>query len=74
MKDSKLFSVNLKDILNGLAMAVLTPAVFIIEESVNAGILTFDWTMIWKASLAGAVGYIIKKFFNKPSEPKKEVE
>ena len=66
MKDSKLFSVNLKDILNGLLMAVLTPAVYIIQTSLEAGSLTLNWHQIGLAAVAGGFAYLVKNFFTAP--------
>lgn len=63
MEQSNLFSINWRDVVNGLVMAVLTPAVFIVQQSLSLGELTFDWKAIGVASLAGAVGYVIKNFF-----------
>lgn len=63
MKDSKLFSLNLKDVLKGLLLAVLTPAILIIEQSLDAGTLIFNWQQIAMASLAGGVAYLVKNFF-----------
>lgn len=66
MKDSKLFSVNIKDILKGLLMAVLTPAVYIIQTSLEAGSLTFNWHQIGLAAVAGGFAYLVKNFFTAP--------
>jgi hypothetical protein len=63
MKDSKLFSVNTKDFLKGLIMSVLTPVFVIIEQSVSAGSLTFDWKFITLAAIGGFLGYMTKNFF-----------
>lgn len=63
MKNSKLFSVNIKDILKGLVMAILTPAVFVLQQSVEAGSFKIEWHSVLLASIAGGLGYIIKNFF-----------
>ena len=68
MKDSKLFSLNLKDLLKGLLLAILTPAILIIEQSLEAGTLVFNWNHILMASLAGGVAYLVKNFFTPPTE------
>lgn len=67
MKDSKLFAVNIKDLLKGLVMAVLTPAVFVLQQSVEAGTFTFNWHQVALASVAGGFGYLIKNFFSAPT-------
>lgn len=62
MKTSNLFSLNLRDILKALIVAVITPVVPIIENSLSAGTLTFDWHNIGVAALGGFVAYLAKNF------------
>ena len=71
MNESKLFSVNTKDILKGLLMAILTPAVFILQQSLEAGSLKIDWHTVLLASVAGGVGYLVKNFFTPPTKETK---
>lgn len=61
------FSINWKDFSRGLLMAVLTPVVFIIASSVNAGTLVFDWHQILISALSGGLAYVIKNFFQPSS-------
>lgn len=68
MKTSNLFALNLRDLGKGLLMAVLTPAIVIIQQSLEAGVFTLDWKSLGLASLAGGVAYLVKNFFTKPSE------
>jgi len=67
---AKQFSWKLRDLFRGLIMAVLTPAVLIIQQSLEAGTLTFDWKHIAMASVAGGFAYLVKNFF----EPSKAIE
>lgn len=60
---SKLFTINFQDIAKGLLMAVIVPVIAIIEQSLQAGNLTFDWKVIGGAALAGGMGYLAKNFF-----------
>lgn len=69
MKTSKFLNVDFSDILKGLLMAVLTPAVVIIQQSLDLGILTFEWKSIVTASIGGGLAYLVKNFFT----PQKEV-
>ena len=69
MKDSNFFSLNWRDIAKGLLMAILTPVVVIVQQSLEAGVFTTDWKSLGLASLAGGVAYLVKNFFTKPSEP-----
>lgn len=60
---SKQFSLGWRDILRGLIMAVLTPVVVIIQQSIESGVLTFNWKTIGISALAGGAAYIIKNVF-----------
>jgi len=59
-----------RDVARGFIMAVLTPMVLIIQQSVEAGILTLNWHSIGMASIAGGLAYLVKNFF----EPTKVIE
>lgn len=63
MKQAGLFSINWNDVIKGLIMAVLTPVVFIVQQTLENGTLVFNWQSIGMAAVAGGVGYIIKNFF-----------
>lgn len=63
MKQSNLFSINWNDVAKGLLMAVITPAIFLIQQAIENGGFVFDWQKIGMASVAGGVAYIIKNFF-----------
>lgn len=64
---SKQFSLNLQDLLKGLIIAALTPALVIIQQSIAAGSLVFDWKAIGMAAISGGLAYLIKNFFT-PSQ------
>lgn len=64
MKDSKLFSLGLKDLFHGLVMAALTPVATIVYQSLNSGSLVLDYHTLGMASLTGGAAYLFKKFFN----------
>jgi len=59
---SKQFSVNMIDIVKGLAVAVLTPVFSIMMVSLDAGSLTFDWKIIGTVAISSAMAYILKNF------------
>lgn len=67
---SKQFNLKLRDWLKGLLMAVLTPAILIVQQSLEAGIWVFNWQTIGMAAVAGGMAYIVKNFL----EPSKVVE
>ena len=66
--NSKFLSLNGKDILKGILMAVLTPAVLIIQQSLEASNLTFNWKQIGMAAIAGGLAYLMKNFFSTPTQ------
>ena len=70
MEQSKFLSLGFRDFLRGFVMAVLTPVFVIIQQSLDAGILTFNWTSIAMAAVAGALAYITKNVFTKPDDKK----
>ena len=63
MKTSKFLSLNTQDFLKALVIASLTPALVILQESLEAGQLIFDWKHMGMAALGGGVAYLIKNFF-----------
>lgn len=69
MKTSKFLKLDFADILKGLLMAILTPAVVIIQQSLELGIFTFEWKSIITASIGGGLAYLLKNFLT----PQKEV-
>lgn len=72
MKSSPLFSLNKYDLLKGLLMAILTPAIVVIEQSVNAGSLHLDWHSISLAAVGGGLAYLLKNFLTPAEKPKAE--
>lgn len=67
---SKQFSLKWRDIVRGFILAVLTPALLIIQQSLEAGSLTFNWHQIGMAAVAGGGAYLLKNFL----EPTKVIE
>jgi len=63
MKTSNFLSLNWLDLAKGLLMAILTPVVVIIQQSVESGILTFNWKTIGLAAIGGGFAYLVKNFF-----------
>jgi hypothetical protein len=58
------FSLNSADLLKGLLMAVLTPVVTILIDTLNQGSLTFDWKHIGVTALGALLAYLIKNFLS----------
>jgi len=60
---SKLFTLNNKDFFKGFIMAILVPAVLIVQQSLESGTLVLNWKAILMASISGALAYLMKNFF-----------
>lgn len=57
-------TLNLKDFGKGLLLAVLTPILTIIYQSLNAGSLTFDWKLIITTGVSAGLAYLLKNLFS----------
>ncbi len=57
---SEQFSINFRDLGKGLIISALTSALVLIQTSLGAGQLTFNWTQIGTAALAGGLAYLFK--------------
>lgn len=62
---SKQFTLNLRDFVKGLFMAVLAAVITLIYDSASAGSLDFDWKKIGATAIATACAYFIKQFTDK---------
>lgn len=60
---SKQFSLQFRDITRGLVIAIITPALFIIQQSLDKGEFVFNWKSIAIASASGGVAYLLRNFF-----------
>ena len=58
-----MLKLNLRDFLRGALMAILVPVIYIIQTSLNAGVLTFNWKQIGIAAVSGFVAYLAKNLF-----------
>jgi branched-subunit amino acid transport protein len=58
--NSLFLSLNKKDFLKGLVVAVLTAVITVIYTTIESGTLTFDWKAIAMAALSAALAYITK--------------
>jgi len=64
---SKQFTLNFRDVLKGLIVAVILPVINVIYESIQAGSFEFDWKRIGLLAAGGFIAYIIKNFLT-PAE------
>ena len=60
---SNIFSINVKDFLKGLVMAVIAPVLVAVQQSLSAGELTLNWRALGMTAIAAFVGYLVKNFF-----------
>ena len=60
---SNFASLNIKDFLKGLVLAVIVPALLAIQQSLAAGELTINWKALGITAAASFIGYLIKNFF-----------
>jgi hypothetical protein len=60
---SKLFNINYADFSKGMIMAVGGAVFTVVENSIEAGIFTLDWTNIWHIAVGALVLYLGKNFF-----------
>jgi hypothetical protein len=58
---SGLGKLNWRDIIEGLKIAAILPALSIIYTSIENKSFNIDWTLVWQTAAFGAVGYLIKK-------------
>ena len=68
MNISKFLSLNEQDFLKGLLLAAIITPLTIIQNSLTAGKLDFDWRNIATMAASGAVAYLIKNFFSGPNK------
>lgn len=62
MKTSPFLSLDWRDLTKGLLVAVISPVFTIMESSIRAGSLTFNWTSIGLTALAATGAYLVKNF------------
>ena len=58
---SNRWTLNTRDLIQGLIMAIITPVIVVIQQSLDLGILTFDIKAIGMAAVAGALAYMVRK-------------
>ncbi len=67
METSKQFSLDYRDLLKGLIVAVAGAVVAVVTASINAGDFNITFTAIWHGALIGGLGYLSKNFFTPSS-------
>jgi len=62
MKTSDFLKLDIRDILKACIIAALTPVLVLLQQSIEAGQLTFDWKHLGMAAVGGFVAYLLKNF------------
>lgn len=62
MKSSNFLTLNAKDFVKGLIMAVIGAVWGIVEPLITSGSIAFDFGKIGKYALIAAIGYLFKNF------------
>lgn len=71
MKQSNFLSLNWRDFLRGLVMAILTPVATFILNSIDHGEWTLNWHLVYLSAVGGALSYILKNLGTKPDSAQK---
>jgi hypothetical protein len=58
--NSSLFTLNSKDWVKGLVVAVLTAIITVVYNTIQTGALLLDWKAISIAAISAALAYITK--------------
>lgn len=60
---SKKFTLDIPDFVRGAILSALTAGLTIVQQSLEAGQLKFNWTVIGTASISAFVAYLMKNYF-----------
>ncbi len=61
--DSNSFSIGWKDGLRALLLAVISPVLLVIQQSMTAGNLQLNWKTLLATGLSAGIGYLLKNYF-----------
>jgi len=63
MQPSKLYSINWRDAIRGLIIAVGSPVLVAIERTIDAGKMDFSWKSLVMIGIGAGCTYLVKNFF-----------
>lgn len=66
--NSSLFTLNSKDWIKGLVVAVLTAVITVVYSTIQTGTLVLDWKAISIAGISAALAYITKNLLTNSSD------
>lgn len=68
MKQSGFLTLGWRDFLRGLLMAILTPVLTFILNSIENGEFTLNWHLVYLSAVGGALAYLLKNLGTKPDK------
>ena len=66
--NSSLFTLNSKDWIKGLVVAILTAVITVVYSTIQTGTLVLDWKAISIAGISAALAYITKNLLTNSSD------
>lgn len=66
--NSSLFTLNSKDWIKGLVVAVLTAVITVVYSTIQTGTLVLDWKAISIAAISAALAYITKNLLTNSND------
>lgn len=60
--DSGKWKLQAKDFIKGFILAALTAIITIVQQSIDAGSLAFNWPLMGKTALLAGLAYILKNW------------
>ena len=66
--NSSLFTLNSKDWIKGLVIAVLTAIITVVYNTIQTGALVLDWKAISIAGISAALAYITKNLLTNSND------
>ena len=66
--NSSLFTLNSKDWIKGLVVAILTAVITVVYSTIQTGTLVLDWKAISIAGISAALAYITKNLLTNSND------
>ena len=66
--DSSFLTLNTRDFVKGLFIAVITAVITVVYTTIQTGTLSFDWKTISTTALSAALAYIMKNLFTNSND------
>jgi len=61
------FSLQARDFVKGLLLAVITSVLVVVQSTIETGSLKFNWQQIGMVAIGSIVAYLVKNFFSVPT-------